>query len=36
VVIDPNTSRLSTTGLVSSLGGNPRPATFIGAAAAPR
>jgi hypothetical protein len=32
VVIDPNTSRLSTTGLVSSLGGNPRPATFIGAA----
>jgi hypothetical protein len=32
VVIDPNTSLLTTTGLVSSLGGNPRPATFIGAA----
>nr|WP_314441490.1 DUF4402 domain-containing protein [uncultured Sphingomonas sp.] len=31
VVIDPNTSRLSTTGLVTSLGGNPRPATFVGA-----
>lgn len=32
VVINPNTSQLSTTGLVSSLGGNPRPATFVGAA----
>jgi len=32
VVMDPNTSRVSTTGLVSSLGGNPRPATFVGAA----
>lgn len=32
VLIDPNTSRLSTTGLVTSLGGNPRPASFVGAA----
>lgn len=32
VVIDPVTSRLTTTGLVTSLGGNPRPATFVGAA----
>lgn len=32
VVIDPDTSQLTTTGLVTSLGGNPRPATFIGAA----
>jgi hypothetical protein len=31
VVIDPNTSRLTTTGLVSSLGGNPHPANFVGA-----
>lgn len=32
VVIDPVSSKLSTTGLVTSLGGNPRPAAFIGAA----
>ncbi len=32
VVIDPVTSRLTTTGLVASLGGNPRPANFVGAA----
>ena len=32
VVIDPNTSRLSVTGMISSLGGNPRPASFVGAA----
>jgi hypothetical protein len=32
VVINPETRQLSTTGLVSSLGGNPRPASFIGAA----
>lgn len=32
VVIDPNSGALSTTGAVSSLGGNPRPASFIGAA----
>ena len=32
VVINPDTGQLSTTGLVTSLGGNPRPATFIGAA----
>ncbi|WP_338502181.1 DUF4402 domain-containing protein [Sphingomonas kaistensis] len=32
VVIDPVTSRLTTTGLVTSLGGNPRPANFVGAA----
>jgi hypothetical protein len=31
-VINPETRQLSTTGLVSSLGGNPRPASFIGAA----
>ena len=31
VMIDPNTSRLTTTGLVSSLGGNPHPANFVGA-----
>lgn len=32
VVIDPGTSRLTTAGAVSSLGGNPRPASFVGAA----
>src|SRR5687768_2604079 len=32
VVIDPNSGSLSTTGLVTSLGGNPRPASFVGAA----
>lgn len=32
VVIDPTTSRLTTTGLVTSLGGNPHPAGFTGAA----
>jgi hypothetical protein len=32
VVINPVTSQLSTTGLVASLGGNPRPANFVGAA----
>lgn len=32
VVINPNTSALTTTGLVTSLGGNPRPASFVGAA----
>jgi hypothetical protein len=32
VVIDPNTELVSTTGLVTSLGGNPRPASFVGAA----
>jgi hypothetical protein len=32
VVINPDTRRLSTTGLVTSLGGNPRPASFVGAA----
>ena len=32
VVIDPNTSVLTTTGLVTSLGGKPRPASFVGAA----
>lgn len=32
VVINPVTSRLTTTGLVTSLGGNPRPANFVGAA----
>jgi hypothetical protein len=32
VVINPDTSQLSTTGLVTSLGGNPRPASFLGAA----
>jgi hypothetical protein len=31
VVIDPNTSLLTTTGLVTSLGGNPHPASFVGA-----
>ena len=31
-VIDPVTSKLTTTGLVTSLGGNPRPANFVGAA----
>lgn len=31
-VMDPVTSRLTTTGLVTSLGGNPRPANFLGAA----
>jgi hypothetical protein len=31
-VIDPNTGVMSVTGGVSSLGGNPRPATFVGAA----
>lgn len=32
VTINPNTRALSVTGAVSSLGGNPRPATFVGAA----
>jgi hypothetical protein len=32
VVINPDTGRLTTTGLVTSLGGNPRPASFVGAA----
>ncbi|NJC04821.1 hypothetical protein GGQ97_000614 [Sphingomonas kaistensis] len=32
VVINPNTNALTTTGLVTSLGGNPRPASFVGAA----
>lgn len=31
-VIDPNTGALGTTGGVTRLGGQPRPATFIGAA----
>jgi hypothetical protein len=31
-VIDPNSGALSTTGGVTALGGQPRPATFIGAA----
>ncbi|GAA3998879.1 DUF4402 domain-containing protein [Sphingomonas humi] len=31
-VIDPNSSRLTTTGLVTGMGGNPRPASFVGAA----
>jgi hypothetical protein len=31
VIIDPDTGRLTTTGLVNSLGGNPRPASFVGA-----
>jgi hypothetical protein len=32
VVINPDTRQLTTTGLVTSLGGNPRPASFVGAA----
>lgn len=32
VVIDPQTGGLSLTGPLLSLGGNPRPATFVGAA----
>ena len=32
VTINPVTSQLTTTGLVTSLGGNPRPANFVGAA----
>ena len=32
VVINPITGQLSTTGLVTSLGGNPQPANFVGAA----
>jgi hypothetical protein len=31
-IIDPNTGALRTTGGVTALGGQPRPATFIGAA----
>jgi hypothetical protein len=32
VVIDPNSGGITTTGLVLAMGGNPRPASFIGAA----
>ncbi|UUR07267.1 DUF4402 domain-containing protein [Sphingomonas glaciei] len=32
VVMNPNTGGVTTTGLVTSLGGNPRPASFVGAA----
>lgn len=32
VIINPNTGALSVTGPLLSLGGNPRPATFVGAA----
>lgn len=31
VTIDPVTGNVTTTGLVASLGGNPRPANFVGA-----
>lgn len=31
VTIDPVTGSVTTTGLVASLGGNPRPASFVGA-----